>query len=157
MSVIAKSQSLMRKLKDRLQRRLPSTYVFTESMDSQGAILLISADSSPATGEQVCALRIRGESTQFSDIVGNAQKVYSPSLIQVIEEAGAVAGTSILSLSNKSKIDAEVNRLSVKQERYLNANGTVPAVSQFAADGSVSSSTLNCEISPDLNWPQSGQ
>lgn len=157
MSIIAKSQSLMRALKDNLQKRLPSTYVFSDSLDSQGARLLISADSTPAAGEQVIAIRIKGQDTQFNNVIQQAQTVYTPMICQVIEEASTIAGVSLITLANRAQIDCEINRLSVKQERYLNANGTVPAVSQFAADGSVTGSTLAASVSPDLYWPLSGQ
>jgi len=157
MSTIAKSQSLMRALKDHLQKRLPSTYVFTESMDAQGARLLISSDATPATGEQVMAIRIKPQDTQFKDVLGLAQTVYSPMIVQVIEEASAVATVSLLTLANRVQMDAEINRMGVKQERYMNANGTVPSASQFAADGSVTSSSLIASVSPDLYWPLSGQ
>jgi len=156
MSIIAKSQSLIRPLKDNLTKRLPSTYVLTDSLDSQGARLLISADATPATGEQVVAIRIRGQDQQFQDVIGNAQRTYSPMVAQVIEEASSISGVSLITLANRIKIDWELARLGCKQERYLNTNGTVPALSQFAADGSVSSSNFNQEIS-DLYWPLSGQ
>lgn len=156
MSIIAKSQSLARKLKDSLQKRLPSTYVISESLDSQGARLLISADATPATGEQVVAIRIKGQDQQFSDVIGSAQRTYSPMVAQVIQEAGAVAGTALLTHVNQSILDWELASMGCKQQRYLNDNGTVPALSQFAAAGSVSTSTLSAEIS-DLYWPLSGQ
>lgn len=156
MSIIAKSQSLMRDLQSRLQLRLP-TFTFTQSQDSQGAILLVSQDSTPSAGEQVCAIRCKGQASQFSDIVGNAQRGYSPMVLQVIEELSTVANVSLLTLANKCKIDMELDRLGVKQERYSNPNGTVPATSEFAADGSVTTATLVAEISPDLYWPLSGQ
>lgn len=155
MSNLAKAQSLSRVLKERIQMRLPS-FVISESSDSQGSILLISQDSTPAAGEQVMAIRIKAQDTQFSDSIGNAQNSYSPMVIQVIEEASATAGVSLLTLANRMQLDCELARCGCKQERYQNANTVVPAVSQFAADGSVSTSTLRATIS-DLRWPLSGQ
>lgn len=157
MSKIAKSQSLIRILKDNLAKRLPSTYVISESLDSQGDRLLISADSTPAAGEQVVAIRIKAQDTQFLNSIGSAQDVYTPMIAQVIEEASTIAGVSLITLANRSQIDLELARLSIKQERYLNANTTVPALSQFQSDGSVSGSTLAASVSPDLYWPLSGQ
>lgn len=158
MSTIAKSQSLMRALRDNLQKRLPSTYVFSESLDAQGSRLLISADATPATTEQVCAIRIKPQDQQFNNVIGQSQLTYTPMIAQVIEEATAASATvSLLTLANKSQIDQELMRMSVKQERYINAAGTVPAVSQYAADGTVTGSTLATTVSPDLYWPLSGQ
>lgn len=157
MSIIAKSQSLSRQLKDNLAKRLPSTYVISESLDSQGARLLISADSTPAAGEQVVAIRIKGQDTQFSNVIAQAQTVYTPMVAQVIQEASTIANVGLLTLANQAVIDAELARLSIKQDRYMNSNTTVPALSQFQADGSVSGSSLVVSISPDLYWPLSGQ
>ena len=42
-------------------------------------------------------------------------------------------------------------------QRWVNASGTHVALSQFAADGTVSSSTLSATIYPDVRWPLSGQ
>ncbi len=157
MSTIAKSQAIMRELKERLQKKMPSTYVFSESADATGSILLISADSTPAAGEQVIALRILAEKTAFTDILGSAQKVYAPLRAQVIEEASTIANVSLITLANRLQVDLELARMAVKQERYLNANTAVPAVSQFASDGSVSTSTKVASLAADMYWPLSGQ
>lgn len=154
MSSIAKSQSLMRQLKDNLSKRL-STLVFTESLDAQGAILLIS-DGTPSTGEQVCAIRIKGENTQFDDSIGLDQRVYSIMIAQVIEETSSIANVSLLTMANKARIDYELGKLGIKQERYMTANGTVPAVAMFNANGNVDTASFVIAIS-DLYWPQSGQ
>lgn len=157
MSSIAKSQAIMRDLKERLQKKMPASYQFSESMDAQGARLLISADATPAAGEQVIAVRILPEKTAHQDILGSAQKVYAPLRAQVIEEASTISGVSLITLANRLQVDLELARMGLKQERYLNANTAVPAVSQFAADGSVSSSTLIASLPFDMYWPLSGQ
>lgn len=150
MSEIAKQQSLIMELKSRLQKRLPS-WTFTESMDDSGMRLLASADATPAAGEQVLAIKFKMESTQFENSIGVAQKVFSPSVCQIIQEAG------ILSLVNQLIIDLEVSRMGVTQERFQNTAASVPAVSQFQDDGSVTGSTLIARIANDLYWPLSGQ
>lgn len=157
MSAIAKAQALMRDLKDRLQKKLPSTYVFASSDDAQGSRLLISQDATPAAGEQVIAIRILADQTAFKDVLGNAQRVYAPLRAQVIEEASAIAGVSLITLANRLHVDLELARLGLKQERWMNANTTVPAISQFAADGTVTGSTLIASLPFDMYWPLSGQ
>lgn len=157
MSTIAKSQAIMRELKERLQKKMPSTYVFSESMDANGSILLISADSTPAAGEQVVAIRILGEQTAFKNSIGSAQTVYAPLRAQVIEEASTIAGVSLITLVNRLHVDLELARMAVKQERYMNANTVVPAVSQFSADGSVATATKIASLPSDMYWPLSGQ
>jgi hypothetical protein len=157
MSATSKAQAIMRDLKERLQRKLPSTYVLNQSEDASGSILLISADATPAAGEQVVAIRIEAEKTAFTDVLGLAQKVYAPLRAQVIEESSTIAGVSLITLANRLQIDLEIARTGLKQERYMNANATVPAISQFSADGSVASSTLIASVPFDMYWPLSGQ
>lgn len=157
MSTIAKSQAIMRELKERLQKKMPSTYVFSESQDANGSRLLISADATPAAGEQVIAIRIEADQTAFKDVLGSAQRVYAPLRAQVIEEASTISGVSLITLANRLQVDLEMARMGLKQERYMNANATVPAVSQFQADGSVSGSTLIASLPYDMYWPLSGQ
>lgn len=156
MSALAKIQMLMLNLKERLQKRLPAGYVFQESADDKGLRLLISQDATPAAGEQVIAIRILAVASAHKDIVGQ-EKVFGPLKAQVIEEASTVSGVSLITLANRAHVDMELARLGIIQERYLNANGTVPAVSQFANDGTVSTSSLAAVIVPDLYYPLSGQ
>lgn len=156
-TTIAKSQSLVRNLQDQLTKRLPSLNI-SASLDSQGARLYISSDASvPAAGDQTVLIRIKGENTQFTDVLGLAQNVFSPMLAQVIEESSTISGVSLITLANRLVIDMELAKQGIKQERYMNANGTAPALSQFAADGTVSGSTLILAFAADQYWPQSGQ
>lgn len=156
MSTNAKSQSLARSLRDNLRKRLP-TFTISESLDAAGSRLLISADATPAAGEQVCAIRIKFQDTQFDDVIGQDQRVYTPCVAQVIEENSTIANVSLLTMANKAAIDAELGRLGIKQERYMTANTVVPALSQFAANGSVTTATLRASLAADIKWPLSGQ
>lgn len=155
---IAKAQSLIRILKDNLSKRLPSSYSLVEQIDPAGLgdQLLISQHSPAVAGEQNLAIRILGQDTQFTDVIGNPQSLYSPEKAQVIEEASTIANVSLLTLANASYINWEISRMGVKQERYLNSNGTVPALSQFASTGLVTGSNF-VETVSDLYWPLSGQ
>lgn len=151
MSEFAKSQSLMMKLKSQLEKRL-SSYTFLEQMDASGnPVLRVSADATPAAGEQVFCVRIKMQDTQFDNSIGLDQRVYTPCVCQIIQETG------ILTLANQVVLDNEVSRMGVTQERYRNTAGTVPALTQFAADGSVTGSNFEIRISSDLKWPLSGQ
>lgn len=147
-----KAQTLMMQLKERLQKRFPSTYVFSESSDDKGVRLLISQDATPAAGEQVIAIRLLGVDTEARDILDN-KRVFSPIRCQVIEEESTITNVSLITLINKLYIDIELGRLGLLQERYLTANGTVPAVSMFQNDGSVATAVLKAKVSPDLYYP----
>lgn len=147
-----KAHSLLLQLKERLQKRFPSTYVITESSDDKGYRLLISQDATPAAGEQVIALRLLGVDTEARDII-DSKRVFGPIVCQVIEEESTITGVSLITLANKLRLDIELGRLGVLQERYMTANGTVPAVSMFQNDGSVATASLIIKASPDLYYP----
>ena len=156
-SSIAKSQAIMRDLTDRLQKKLP-TSTFTSAVDVYGPQLLITM---PGSG-QVMAIRIENEQSNFTDIIGSPQVVYAPLKAQVIEEASATAGVSLMLLVNRLAVDLELARMGLKQERWMNANGTLPTLAQFQSGGStpsptVTGSTLIASLPFDMYWPLSGQ
>lgn len=154
MSSVKKSESLVRNLKERLKLRLPSTYSILDSNDVKGFRLQVN-DGSWATTEYAFALRVLGIESQFTDVIGNQQKAYAPSKCQLIIEAGAVGvGLSALKIA---ELISEISRMGLRIDLYQNTTTNQPLASQFAADGSVSSSTLQGSIDPDLKWPLSGQ
>lgn len=146
---IAKQQALARDLQERLQLRLPA-YTFSQSTDSSGAILSVSQSSTPAAGENNMIIRIVPFDTPFLDSIGSAQQVYSPSKLQIVEESSTVAGHSVVAASVKSAMDWDLAQLGVYQERYLGANGSVPATSEIIP------ANLVAKVG-DYKWPQSGQ
>lgn len=142
----AKQLSLIRQLSDSLKKREPSATV-TEDQDK---VLFVK-------GSEKCAIKCKAHDTQFKNSVGMPQEVFSPMVMQVIEEESTVTGISTLHVATKAHIEIELARIGSKQERFLNANGAAPALSQFQADNSVSGSTKVAEISCDFKWPLSGQ
>lgn len=147
---IAKANTLMLKLKEMLKLKLPS-FVQTDSVDTNGyPTLLLSADSTPAAGEQNIFIRIITDSTAFVDSIGNSQSVYSPHVIQSVEEASTVANVSLLTLANRAQIDWSISRLGCKEEKYLRANGTAPGLSD------ISSANLKAKVADDY-FPLSSQ
>lgn len=155
---IAKSQSLIRALQDQLSKRL-ATYTLTESLiNSAGDTLMVSQSATPTAGQNNCAIRIGFQDTQFSDVIGLAQSVYTPMRADIIQEATAAsASVSLCTMAFQLAVSVELGKMGIKQRWYLNPNGTVPAVSEFNADGSVSTGVKQVEIAPDAYWPLSGQ
>lgn len=149
MAQLAKAQSLIRDLKERLQIRFPS-YVLDESMDSEGAILLIQKDSSWATTENAAAIRIKPEGTVMKDSIGQSQAVFSPHVAQIVEEESATANIAVNTLPFKAALECEIARLGLRQERYLSAAGTKPVVAEIVF------SNLKAVVS-DLYHPLSQQ
>ena len=153
---IFKQQSLVNVINERLHLRLPALLV-SQALNNAGAAILFSQHSPAVAGEQNIAIRVKAQDTQFNDVIGNAQVVYSPMIIQVILESSTIAHVPLLLMANMQAMQAELERLGCKMEIWLNANATVPALSQFNADGSISGSTFECEVASDLLWPLSGQ
>lgn len=161
---IAKSQSLIRALQDQLSKRLgspayPTPYTLVESLlNSAGDTLMVSQSATPTAGQNNCAIRIGFQDTQFSDVIGNPQNVYTPMRADIIQEATAAsASVSLCTMAFQLAVSVELGKMGIKQRWYLNPNGTVPAVSEFNSDGSVSTAVKQLDLSPDAYWPLSGQ
>lgn len=155
---IAKSQSLVRALIDQLSKRLP-TWTLTESLTNGGDTLMVSQSATPTAGQSNAAILIGYQDTQFNDVIGNPQNVYTPMEAQIVEEASAAsASVSLVTLSFQLCVMVELGKMGIKQAWYLNPNGTVPAVSQFSAVPTApTGATLQINIAPDQYWPLSGQ
>src|ERR1035441_7414079 len=110
---IAKSQSLVRALMDQLSKRLP-TYTFSEQLTSVGDTLMISQSASPTAGQNNCAIRVGFQDTQFNDVIGLPQSVYSPMRADCIEEG--ISGPYTFTASS---FNATVGSV------YQSANGSV--------------------------------
>ena len=144
---LKKAEVLMRGLKEKLQFRLPSTYIFADSVDgSSNPVLTIQQDSSWATGEQKVVIRIKPEATLFVNSLGLAQEGFGPHICQLVSEESASAGESELNDSNALKIMREVFAMGCIVEWYLNANATEPAVAQ------ITSANLEFRLD-DLQYP----
>lgn len=147
---IEKANKLMLKLKEEIKQKLPS-FVQTDGVDSSGyPTLLVSADSTPAAGEQNMFIRIKTIDTPFVDSIGQAQSVFGPHVIQSVEEASSIANVSLLTCANKSVLDWCISRLGCQEEKYLRANGGAPVL------GDISSSNLKQKLA-DSYFPLSAQ
>lgn len=153
-----KSQSLIRNLIDQLGKRLPG-YTLTENLTQYGDQLLVSQSSPAVAGENNAAIMMGFQDTEFTDVIGLPQAVYTPMEAQIVEEAASGSSTvSLVTLAFQLAINIELTKQGVKQAWYLNPNGTVPALSQFTSVPTApSGSTLVEVIAPDQYWPLSGQ
>ena len=154
---IAKSQSLIRSLIDQISHRLPS-YTLQEQNNNFGDMLMISQSATPTAGQSNWAIRIVGQDTPFTDVIGLQQSTYTPFVAQVIEESSTIAGVSLIPLAVRVFVEMELAKLGIKQQRFLSANATVPALSMFdASDANVTGATLEVTLAADQYWPLSGQ
>lgn len=153
MATTHKAISMARDLADALRKRLPSKTV-TESFDTDGSPLIAIDDGSPATGEENVLLKVRPLDWPLAkDVLGLAQTVFTPHVIQMATEAEADADASVIILSRQTLLHVlgEVLGKGCKVEWYESANTVVPVAGTFIAG--------NLKASYDsLYWPMvSGQ
>jgi hypothetical protein len=129
----AKANKLALELGDRLKKRLPSTFVFTEAFDTNGdATLSITADSTPATTEQNIFIRVKAIAWALTkNVLGLDQEVFTPSVVQLAIEAGDDATDQFLADTTLLYVLGEVMTLGTRVELWKETNGTVPAVTTF--------------------------
>jgi hypothetical protein len=151
-----KRQALMKQLQDRLARRLPS-YVFTPGLDSSGnPTLIVTEDSAWATGEFACALRIKQMANDFKDVVGQPQPSYTPHVLECHVEGDDVAAPvrSFNPFAGQAALECEMWRLGLRIRQVVGLAAVQPSIALLDAPDAGS---LEAVISPDLEWPLSGQ
>jgi hypothetical protein len=157
---LVKAQALIRAMSDNLMKRLPG-YTITQSFDSVGARLTITAGASWDTNTDAVYIRICGDNTQFTDIIGNPQTVYSPLIAQIISELSTGGnGQTATSWTTMTNVMAEVLRAIGKTDLFTTPNGTNPtsaALFDSTDTGVASPAVFASEVISDLNWPLSGQ
>ena len=133
MATSQKAVSLMRNIKEQIKRRL-SSYTFTDGLDSDGnPLLLVSADSSPATTEQVALIRVKPVALVFTNSIGNTQENMSPHNIEICLEAdSSLTATARMTEVNQAIIKSVLYKQGGINRSYLLASGSVPAIADVA-------------------------
>lgn len=140
-----KAFAIMRSLKRNLILRLPKTYVFTDSVDTDGnPVLQVAQDATPATTEQVMIYRIKPEALLFVSSIGTTQENFVPHDVDVVVETGAAVNTTYLTVQNMSIMDNEATKTGCIYKLYLSPNGAVPTVANFT------DANLKITLEPDM-------
>lgn len=148
MKSTAKSQALIRDLKDKLAARFPSK-TLREARDTNGwAMLVMSASGDESTGEDVIAIRIKGVDAVSKDVFGNDLTAFAPHVMELAFEQDA-NDKPIPSAADLAKVSWEAFRLGVKAQIKEIANGT--AVSESSMDAADATAEID-----DLHWPTKG-
>lgn len=120
------TQNLMAaELKDQLALRLGLPVA--QGADTNGNPTL--SVGTLATGQQGAFMRIKPIDSLQSDALGNAQRVYTPHVSQIVLELSATAGVAVLTMANFAKLFGDVAQKGTKMEVYFVANGNAPALS----------------------------
>ena len=129
---LAKANSLMRGLREKLVMRLPSTYIFSDSVDASGNPVLTVADGAWHTGDQYFILRIKPIANAGVNSLGLAQESFCPTDVQIVSEASATAHVSFLSDLVMQKLLFECFRLGTAVEFYLSVTTVQPVLADLS-------------------------
>jgi len=131
---LAKSNALMRGLREKLVLRLPSTYLFADSVDAAGNPVLTIAQKAPwVTADQYVVIRMRPITQIGANVLGLAQESFGPHDIDFISEASGVATETFLSDLNSQKILFELDRIGAAINVYLMPTTTLPTTAGMIA------------------------
>jgi hypothetical protein len=142
----------MKVLKGNLKLALP-TFVQVDGVNSGNPTLQLSADSTPATGEEVAFLMIIPKSYPGfpqSSLANATNADGGPSTVQLALETSASANISVWTTAHLLQVMHEVARANMDLEVYLRANGAIPTVADITA------ANLKVTIPSDVRHPNSG-
>lgn len=151
MQSTATAEALISNLVDKLSKRLAlgatALNTIRQAKDTNGwPMIFISVAGNEAEAQPVLAVRISAAQSPSPDIFGNAQYALAPHICEIAYEIGATAGTSEVSLLDRTVCDYEIFKTSARIQVKAIANGTaVTATSMTAA-----SPIIDLQ---DLYWP----
>ena len=103
------------------------------------------------TGSQNCFIRVTPMASINTDILGLAQNVFTPHVVQIALEESAAAGLAFLLPGSLMKILGECSKTGVRNELYMRATGQAVAV------GDITSANLLATWDMSLQYPLAGQ
>lgn len=101
----------------------PTIALGTQTAGSQAAFLRIKQDYDPA-------LEV--------DAIGNAQRRYTPHIIQVVLETSTISAVALMTEKNKAMLWKEVQKFGTKCDLYMTTNTTAVSVSGITGSPVVS-------------------
>lgn len=121
----------------------------TKGLDaSQNPTLLVGTG---AAGSQSAFIRIKQLDSINTDVLGLAQNVFTPHVIQVVLEASTVANCPLMTIDNLAVLMGELLKMGVRLEVYLSANTNAPDVADIVAGN------LKATFNTHVQYPLAGQ
>ncbi len=152
MATTKKALELAAELADELRKTCSDYDTITESSDASGNPLITLAVATPSSTEDIVVLRVRPRTWALAtDVLGLAQTVYTPHVIDVASESSAADTVGILdyvTLAHALKILAAVVKRGCRVEYWQEAINTIPSVTTFAT-----ASKMKTAVEPELYWP----
>jgi hypothetical protein len=138
-------------LKDALKLEFPS-FTLTESVVSGDPCLLVSADDSPAAGEEVAFIKMTQMAyTGFpTPSLASAEDGRAHLLQVVLEKSAGDALTSVWKSFDFARLIARLAQMNVLIQVYMRANATIPGNADIAVGN------LSGEIRSDVRHPNAG-
>ena len=147
---LAKANSLMRTLREKLVLRLPSTYLFSDSVDASGNPVLTIAQKAPwVTADNYFVIRVMPLPQIGVNSLGLAQEAFTPHVVQIDTEASATAHVSFVKDLVMEPVLFEVFRLGTMVDFYLSTTTVKPVVADFA-DATKFELRLDDLINPEI-------
>src|SRR4051812_35043388 len=135
MATTKKALELAAELADELRKRVSDYGVITESVDANGhPTISLTADSTPATTEDNVFIRVKPIDWALAkDVLGNAQTVYTPHVIQLAVEAPAsgVGLARFVSIAHAWAILNACGQRGCEFQYWEETNGSIPAATTF--------------------------
>lgn len=128
MAASAKSLSLLKELKDRMARRTSLTVGEVAFDTDGGGYFLIGTG---AAGSQSMLIKSKQVDPVGYDIIGNAARGYTPTVLQVVLETSSVASVPLLTAANMLPLMGEVLRQGSRVELYLSPNTDTVGVDEI--------------------------
>jgi hypothetical protein len=147
MASTAKAVAMRRALADLLRQR---GYTVTESFST------VDSDGNPAPTIQVgagtagtasCFIKLKPVAAWGKDALGLTQNVFTPHIIQMVQENVSGAGAYPLTFAKFAEIWGVLTQQGTRAELYTRANGTA------AAETDITTGNLTLAFQPHLNYP----
>jgi len=147
---LAKADSVMDQLADRLTKRLAANSALNELntvrklRDSDGwPMIILSKDANEAAGEPVVGLRLKAIDAGSKDILGGDLHAFAPHTMEIAHEDAQVVPADLVRVSAEAaKMGAKI-----KYEKIAAATAVTAAAMSAATD---------TQVSDDIYWPNSG-
>ena len=134
MATTKKALAIRDELIDALRKRVSNYGSIVEGFDSSGNPTIALNDGTAATTEDNVFIRVTPRDWALTkDILGSAQQVYTPHVIQLAVETSATA-TGIMdyaSVAHAIAILGEVVERGCRFEYWEETNGTIPSATTF--------------------------
>lgn len=154
MATTRKAQDIVRELKDVWAKEVSATLpIITDGVDASGNPgIILSADSTPATGEKVVAVLVKPYATGTStDVFGNTAITYGPHIIAFCTEANYASTddniADTLTPVELLPVICEIAKRGAVVEWHVTTRGTVPSIAAIAAG-----TNLKKTWYPSLYW-----